>query len=156
MALVPLPKHPISAGASPLASTTSASTSQQETLNPLIPDIHIQLLSSARCSFQLHRCCRTAGTTLQVWLQIMNGAIPVASWSVPDVYFTQSMLPAELRIADDYVVRYTAFICQHRTTGVAVLLCSDDQVMVLVDGKQVCGLPVALSDMFACAQAETE
>jgi hypothetical protein len=81
----------------------------------------------------------------------MNGAIPVASWSVPDVYFTQSMLPAELRIADDYVVRYTAFICQHRTTGVAVLLCSDDQVMVLVDGKQVCGLPVALSDMFACA-----
>jgi hypothetical protein len=47
------------------------------------------------------------------------------------------MVPDELGIVDDYVVRYTAFVCQKRRTEISLLLCSDDQAVAFIDGTKV-------------------
>jgi hypothetical protein len=73
-------------------------------------------------------------------MQILDGFAPVATWNVDDVYFaagTQSMMPGSLGIVDDYVIRYTAFVCQQRRTEISLLLCSDDQAVAFIDGTKV-------------------
>jgi hypothetical protein len=71
-------------------------------------------------------------------LQIVSEQVaPVASANVADVWFPPSSSAIIASAPDDYIVRYTAFLCRKRETDVKLLLCSSDEVVAHVDGKQV-------------------
>jgi hypothetical protein len=63
---------------------------------------------------------------------------PVHTANVPDVWFPPSMRPIASSAPDNYVARYTAFVCRKRDVDVKLLICSDDEVAAHIDGKKVC------------------
>ena len=65
------------------------------------------------------------------------------SFNTDDVWFPETSAPIVASIADDYVVRYTSYVCFKRAVNLRLLLCSSDPVKVHINGKQVrCPHPV--------------
>lgn len=63
--------------------------------------------------------------------------LPVLAKNVPDVFFRESSEPIFEGIEDDYIVQYEAHVCHPRDVHVKLVVCSNDQAAVHINGRKV-------------------